>query len=107
MSERVIYGRKVINWYDGVGAAFGTGFVTGLLVAGASDYWAAKGQPRAEAVWGEVKNNPGSLIGKGHVNPTGANAELEMADFGKLRAAVQNTQQTHMMHIPYENPFQV
>ncbi|KAK3990761.1 hypothetical protein QBC44DRAFT_288339 [Cladorrhinum sp. PSN332] len=105
ISERIIYDRKDINWYDGVGAAFGTGFVTGLLMAGASDYWAAKGKPRAEAIWGEVKKNPGSLIGKGHVNQTGANAGLEMGDFSKLRAAVQNTQPTQVMHIPYGNPF--
>ncbi|MCJ1284658.1 hypothetical protein MMC26_003993 [Xylographa opegraphella] len=105
VAECVIYDRKDINWYDGVGSALGTGFVTGLLMAGATDYWAAKGKPKAEALWGTFKENPGSFVGKGHVNATGANAGLEMADFGKLRAVAQNAQPNRLMQIPYGNPF--
>ena len=106
VTERIVYDRKDINWYDGVGGAFGTGFVTGLLMAGAKDSWAAKGKPKAENLWSSIKENPGSLIGKGHVNATGANAGLEMADFSKYRAVTQAIQPNRWTKVPYGNVFQ-
>ncbi|KAG7293839.1 hypothetical protein NEMBOFW57_003897 [Staphylotrichum longicolle] len=106
-TEQLIYDRKDVNWYDRLGVAFRDGFFSGLLMAGVTDYWAAvKAQPRTGGMLEEVMENPGFLLGRARaVNATGASAGSGMADFGKLSAAVQNTQPSQLMHIRRGNPF--
>jgi hypothetical protein len=105
VTERIIYDKKDINWYDGVSSPLGSGFMTGLLIAVASDYWTAKGQPKADVLWSTAKSNPGFF--QMQRTPQCRRGQRWSRDgrFQQAAAVAQTSAPNHVMQIPYGNPF--